>query len=29
MEQSVKPAATGPWGAPLFDKAIVYESPDL
>ncbi|CAK9145881.1 unnamed protein product [Ilex paraguariensis] len=26
---SVKPAATGPWGAPLFDKAIVYESPEL
>lgn len=24
---SVKPASTGPWGAPLFDKAIVYESP--
>ncbi|MED6161374.1 hypothetical protein PIB30_060187 [Stylosanthes scabra] len=29
VEQSVKPAATGPWGAQLFDKAIVYESPDL
>lgn len=28
-EQSVKPASTGPWGAPLFDKAIVYESPKL
>nr|XP_017250670.1 PREDICTED: uncharacterized protein LOC108221292 [Daucus carota subsp. sativus] len=28
-EKSVKPAATGPWGAPLFDKAIVYESPEL
>ncbi|XP_052199501.1 uncharacterized protein LOC127806321 [Diospyros lotus] len=28
-EQRVKPAATGPWGAPLFDKAIVYESTDL
>ncbi|OIT38642.1 PREDICTED: uncharacterized protein LOC109239154 [Nicotiana attenuata] len=28
-EQSVKPAATGPWGAPLFDKAIVYESSEL
>ncbi|XP_022718846.1 uncharacterized protein LOC111277017 isoform X2 [Durio zibethinus] len=26
---SVKPAATGPWGAPLFDKAIIYESPEL
>ncbi|KAF7819254.1 DUF639 family protein [Senna tora] len=29
IEHTVKPAATGPWGAPLFDKAIVYESPDL
>ncbi|KAM5550386.1 hypothetical protein ABKV19_027519 [Rosa sericea] len=28
-EQSVKPASTGPWGAPLFDKAIVIESPEL
>ncbi|XP_050387921.1 uncharacterized protein LOC126804378 [Argentina anserina] len=28
-EQSVKSASTGPWGAPLFDKAIVYESPEL
>lgn len=28
-EKSVKPAATGPWGAPLFDKAIIYESPEL
>ncbi|CAL0322810.1 unnamed protein product [Lupinus luteus] len=28
-EQSVKPAATGPWGAQLFDKAIVYNSADL
>ncbi|EXC31702.1 hypothetical protein L484_008792 [Morus notabilis] len=28
-EQSVKPAATGPWGAPLFDKAIFYESSEL
>ncbi|KAK9289941.1 hypothetical protein L1049_008103 [Liquidambar formosana] len=28
IEHSVKPAATGPWGAPLFDKAIVYESPE-
>ncbi|KAE8699222.1 Potassium channel tetramerization domain-containing protein / pentapeptide repeat-containing protein [Hibiscus syriacus] len=26
---SVKPVALGPWGAPLFDKAIVYESRDL
>ncbi|XP_062113593.1 uncharacterized protein LOC133824653 [Humulus lupulus] len=29
IEQSVKPIATGPWGAPLFDKAIVYESSEL
>ncbi|KAK7315547.1 hypothetical protein VNO77_34098 [Canavalia gladiata] len=29
IEQSVKPAVTGPWGAPLFDKAIVYDSTDL
>lgn len=29
VEHSVKPAATGPWGAPLFDKAIVYESSEL
>ncbi|KAF5735171.1 hypothetical protein HS088_TW15G00671 [Tripterygium wilfordii] len=29
IEHTVKPAATGPWGAPLFDKAIVYESPEL
>ncbi|KAL0346919.1 UNVERIFIED_CONTAM: hypothetical protein Scaly_1707900 [Sesamum calycinum] len=27
--QNVKPVATGPWGAPLFDKAIVYESSEL
>lgn len=27
--QNVKPTATGPWGAPLFDKAMVYESPEL
>ncbi|CDY13792.1 BnaA09g42940D [Brassica napus] len=26
---SAKPISTGPWGAPLFDKAIVYESPDF
>nr|POF09338.1 hypothetical protein CFP56_12831 [Quercus suber] len=25
-EHSVKPVSTGPWGAPLFDKAILYES---
>ncbi|XP_075089461.1 uncharacterized protein LOC107816105 [Nicotiana tabacum] len=29
FEQSIKPAATGPWGAPLFDKAIFYESSEL
>uniref|UniRef100_A0A803MJV1 Uncharacterized protein n=2 Tax=Chenopodium quinoa TaxID=63459 RepID=A0A803MJV1_CHEQI len=29
IEQSVKPAATGPWGAPLFDKAMLYESSEL
>ena len=29
IEQSVKPIATGPWGAPLFDKAIIYESSEL
>lgn len=28
-EQSVTTAATGPWGAPLFDKALVYESSEL
>ncbi|PHU01938.1 hypothetical protein BC332_27189 [Capsicum chinense] len=28
-EQSVKTAATGPWGAPLYDKAIIYESSEL
>lgn len=29
FDHSVKPVATGPWGAPLFDKAIIYESPEL
>lgn len=29
IEQTVKPAATGPFGAPIFDKAIIYESSDL
>ncbi|KAI9186878.1 hypothetical protein LWI28_021806 [Acer negundo] len=29
IEHSFKPTATGPWGAPLFDKAIVYESSEL
>ncbi|KAL8259733.1 hypothetical protein R6Q59_027686 [Mikania micrantha] len=29
IEQSIKPAATGPLGAPLFDKAIVYKSSEL
>ncbi|XP_042939907.1 uncharacterized protein LOC122275044 isoform X3 [Carya illinoinensis] len=28
-EHRVRPACTGPWGAPLFDKAVVYESPEL
>ncbi|OWM91188.1 hypothetical protein CDL15_Pgr000131 [Punica granatum] len=28
-EGTVKPAATGPWGAPLFDKAMAYESSEL
>ncbi|XP_074349579.1 uncharacterized protein LOC141689246 isoform X2 [Apium graveolens] len=27
--QNVKRAATGPWGAPLYNKAIIYESSDL
>ncbi|KAH7666299.1 hypothetical protein IHE45_13G092300 [Dioscorea alata] len=26
LNHQVKPASTGPWGAPLFDKAITYES---
>ncbi|KAG9135672.1 hypothetical protein Leryth_002409 [Lithospermum erythrorhizon] len=29
IEQSVKPCVTGPWGAALFDKAILYESSEL
>nr|XP_043611924.1 uncharacterized protein LOC122583604 [Erigeron canadensis] len=29
IEQSVKPASTGPLGAPLFDRAIIYESSEL
>lgn len=29
IEQSLKPTATGPWGAPIFDKAILYESSEL
>ncbi|XP_071688331.1 uncharacterized protein [Rutidosis leptorrhynchoides] len=29
IEQSVEPAATGPLGAPLFDKAIIYKSSEL
>ncbi|KAF5783908.1 hypothetical protein HanXRQr2_Chr11g0513451 [Helianthus annuus] len=29
IEQSIKSAATGPLGAPLFDKAIIYESSEL
>ncbi|CAE6001153.1 unnamed protein product [Arabidopsis arenosa] len=28
-EKSTKPMSTGPLGAPLFDKAIVYESPEF
>ncbi|XP_019085073.1 PREDICTED: uncharacterized protein LOC104715890 [Camelina sativa] len=28
-ENSAKPMSTGPLGAPLFDKAIVYESPEF
>lgn len=29
VDHNVKRASTGPWGAPLFDKAIAYESPEL
>ncbi|OAY82308.1 hypothetical protein ACMD2_06244 [Ananas comosus] len=29
VDHQVKAASTGPWGAPLFDKAIVYESSQL
>ncbi|XVE62513.1 hypothetical protein DITRI_Ditri06bG0123700 [Diplodiscus trichospermus] len=29
IDHGVKPAATGPWGVPLFDKAIIYKSPEL
>ncbi|XP_042490262.1 uncharacterized protein LOC122070203 [Macadamia integrifolia] len=29
VDHSVRPASTGPWGAPLFDKAIIYESSQL
>ncbi|GJT41345.1 hypothetical protein Tco_0941210 [Tanacetum coccineum] len=29
INQSIKPVATGPFGAPLFDKGIVYESAEL
>ncbi|KAJ4979097.1 hypothetical protein NE237_009877 [Protea cynaroides] len=29
IDHSVRPASTGPWGAPLFDKAIIYESSQL
>lgn len=28
INHSMKPAATGPFGAPIFDKAIIYESPE-
>lgn len=27
--QNVKRAATGPWGAPLYNKAVIYESSEL
>ncbi|CAN0913545.1 hypothetical protein LINGRAHAP2_LOCUS27998 [Linum grandiflorum] len=27
-KHTVKATATGPWGAPFFDRAIVYESPE-
>nr|GME06550.1 uncharacterized protein LOC109239154 [Ipomoea batatas] len=29
VQKSVKPTVTGPWGAPLFDKAIVYQSSEM
>ncbi|XP_047165616.1 uncharacterized protein LOC124834856 isoform X1 [Vigna umbellata] len=29
VQQSVNSGATGPWGAQIYDKAIVYESADL
>ncbi|KAJ0981714.1 hypothetical protein J5N97_009969, partial [Dioscorea zingiberensis] len=29
LDHQVKPASTGPWGAPLFDKAITCDSSDL
>ncbi|ONK68871.1 uncharacterized protein A4U43_C05F16910 [Asparagus officinalis] len=29
VDHQVKAASTGPWGAPLFDKAIAYESSQL
>ncbi|KAF8393956.1 hypothetical protein HHK36_020158 [Tetracentron sinense] len=29
IDHSVRPASTGPWGAPLYDKAIIYESSQL
>ncbi|CAI0384004.1 unnamed protein product [Linum tenue] len=28
-KHSIKATATGPWGAPVFDRAIIYESPEL
>ncbi|XP_010243740.1 PREDICTED: uncharacterized protein LOC104587722 isoform X2 [Nelumbo nucifera] len=28
-DHSVQPSSTGPWGAPIFDKAIIYESSQL
>lgn len=29
VDHNVSPAPTGPWGAPLFDKGMVYESSQL
>ncbi|KAJ3673566.1 hypothetical protein LUZ60_005558 [Juncus effusus] len=29
VDHQVKTASTGPWGAPLFDKAISYQTPQL
>ncbi|KAG9452074.1 hypothetical protein H6P81_004978 [Aristolochia fimbriata] len=29
LQQKVATASTGPWGAPLFDKAMLYESPEF
>ena len=29
VDHQVKAASTGPWGAPLFDKAISYQSTEM